>query len=190
MGSLHESRCLIAAGRGHDMNPAEQRPVDDATYLQIQRFLFREAALLDRRDFAGWLELTMEDIRYRVHAVVSRDAAAEAVDYAIIDEDRVGLKSRIDQISNPRLTRAENPPSMTRRVVSNIEAYGDASAERFLVNSYLLAFRSRPSLPEGGFYVAERRDLLQSTAAGWRLARRDVHLNQVMLFDGALSTLL
>jgi 3-phenylpropionate/cinnamic acid dioxygenase small subunit len=172
------------------MNPAERRPVDDATYLQIQRFLFREAALLDRRDFAGWLALTTEDVRYRVNAMVSRDAGVAAVDYAIIDEDQVGLKSRIDQISNPRLTRAENPPSMTRRVVSNIEAYADASAEQFQANSYLLAYRGRPSLPEGGFYVAERRDVLRRTAAGWRLAKRDVHLDQVMLFDGALSTLL
>jgi 3-phenylpropionate/cinnamic acid dioxygenase small subunit len=172
------------------MNPAERRPVDDATYLQIQRFLFREAALLDRRDYAGWLALTTDDIRYRVNAMVSRDAGVAAVDYAIIDEDQVGLKSRIDQISNPRLTRAENPPSMTRRVVSNIEAYGDALAEEFQVNSYLLAYRGRPSLPEGGFYVAERWDLLRRTAAGWRLAKRDAHLDQVMLFDGALSTLL
>jgi 3-phenylpropionate/cinnamic acid dioxygenase small subunit len=172
------------------MNPAEPRAVDDATYLEIQRFLFREAALLDRRDYAGWLALTTDDIRYRVNAMVSRDAGTVAVDYAIVDEDRLGLKSRIDQISNPRLTRAENPPSMTRRVVSNIEAYVDASAEHFQTNSYLVAYRGRPSLPEGGFYVAERRDLLRRTAAGWRLAKRDVHLDQVMLFDGALSMLL
>ena len=87
------------------MNPAESRPVDDATYLQIQRFLFREAALLDRRDYAGWLGLMAEDVRYRVNAMNSRDASAEAVDYAIIDEDRLGLKSRIDQI----LSRMEPP---------------------------------------------------------------------------------
>ena len=97
--------------------------VDGGTYIEIQRFLFREAALLDRREYGAWLALTTEDIQYRVTAAVSRDAAAKAVDYAIVDENLVGLKSRIDQISNPRLTRAENPPSMTRRVVSNIEAY-------------------------------------------------------------------
>jgi 3-phenylpropionate/cinnamic acid dioxygenase small subunit len=171
------------------MNASEPHSVDDATYLEIQRFLFRETALLDRRDYRGWLALATEDIRYRVNAMVARDAAAEAVKYAIIDEDLVGLKSRVDQISNPKLTRAENPPSMNRRVVSNIEAYDD-SAGQFLVNSYLLAFRSRPSAPEGGFYVAERRDVLRRTAEGWRLARRDVQLDHVMLFDGALSTLL
>lgn len=105
--------------------------VDGALYIEIQRFLFREAALLDRREYGAWLALTSEDIRYCVAAAVSRDAAANAVEYSIIDENFVGLKSRIDQISNPRLTRAENPPSMTRRVVSNIEAYHSKS-ERVL----------------------------------------------------------
>jgi 3-phenylpropionate/cinnamic acid dioxygenase small subunit len=172
------------------MSATEPRAVDDSTYLSIQRFLFRETALLDRRDYGGWLALTADDIRYRVHAKVARDADADAVDYAIIDEDLVGLKSRIDQISNPKLTRAENPPSLTRRVLSNIEAYEGGAADELLATSYLLAFRSRPSSPTGGFYVAERRDVVRKTAAGWRLAKRDVHLDHVMLFDGALSMLL
>jgi 3-phenylpropionate/cinnamic acid dioxygenase small subunit len=189
MGSLHESWRLTAPGAGN-MTTTELRVVDDSTYLSIQRFLFREAALLDGRDYRGWLALATEDIRYRVYAMVARDAGAKAVDYAIVDEDLVGLKSRIDQISDPKLTRAENPPSMTRRVVSNIEAYAGEMTEHFLAKSYLLAFRSRPSSPAGGFYVAERRDVLRRSEGGWRLAKRDVHLDHVMLFDGALSTLL
>ena len=120
--------------------------------------------MLDRREYGAWLALTTEDIQYRVTAAVSRDAAAKAVDYSIVDENLVGLKSRIDQISNPRLTRAENPPSMTRRVVSNIEAYHSEVPSEFSATSYLLAYRSRPSVPEGGFYVAERHDVLRE---GW-----------------------
>ena len=145
--------------------------VDGALYIEIQRFLFREAALLDRREYGAWLALTSEDIRYCVTAAVSRDAAANAVEYSIIDENFVGLKSRIDQISNPRLTRAENPPSMTRRVVSNIEAYHSKNPSEFSAGSYLLAYRSRPSVPEGGFYVAERQDLLRRSGSDWRLAQ-------------------
>lgn len=169
---------------------SQAAPADDSLYIEIQRFLFREAALLDRRDYAGWLALTTEDINYRVKAAVSRDAAAAAVDYSIIDEDAVALKSRIDQISNPKLTRAENPPSLTCRVISNIEVYRGNIPGEVLATSYLLAYRSRPSVPEGGFYVAHREDTLRKSGAGWRLARRLVQLDQVMLFDGALSTIL
>src|SRR5712671_4470949 len=136
------------------MSDQEPIAVDGALYIEIQRFLFREAALLDRREYGAWLALTTEDIQYCVTAAVARDAGAPAVDYAIIDEDLAGLKSRIDQISNPRLTRAENPPSMTRRVVSNIEAYHTGKLDELSVVSYLLAYRSRPSEPAGGFYVA------------------------------------
>ena len=172
------------------MSDQEPIAVDGALYIEIQRFLFREAALLDRREYEAWLALTAEDIQYCVTAAVSRDAGANAVDYSIIDENLVGLKSRIDQISNPKLTRAENPPSMTRRVVSNIEAYHSKVPSEVSATSYLLAYRSRPSAPEGGFYVAERQDLLRKSGSDWRLARRSVRLDNLMLIDGALSTLL
>jgi phthalate 3,4-dioxygenase subunit beta len=172
------------------MSDAKLKSVDDGLFIEIQRFLYREAALLDRRQYQTWLSLLTDDVHYRVTAAVARDAGASALDYAIIDEQMTGLKSRIDQISNPRLTRAENPPSMMRRVVSNIEAHHADRPSEFSVESYLLAYRSRPGAPEGGFYVAVRHDTLRRSNTDWRLARRTVHLDHLMLFDGALSGLL
>ena len=172
------------------MNGAPIEPVGNDTFVEIQRFLFREAALLDNRQYADWLGLLDEDIRYRVTARVVRDAGADAADYAIIEEYLVGLKSRIDQISNPRLTRAENPPSLERRFVSNIEAYPTDAPSEFTTISYVLAYRARRNIPEGGFYIAERQDVLRRSDAGWRLARRLVRLDQSTLLDGVLSTIL
>jgi PAH dioxygenase small subunit len=172
------------------MSGAWMQSAGNDTYLEIQRFLFREAALLDNRQYGDWLALLDEDIHYRVMARVVRDAGADEVDYSIIEEYLAGLKSRIDQIANPRLTRAENPPSLARRFVSNIEAYLGAASGEFAATSYILVYRSRRNVPEGGFYVAERKDLLRRSDAGWRLARRLVRLDQSTLFDGALSTIL
>ena len=172
------------------MSDVKLTAVDNGLFIEIQRFLFREAALLDRRDYEGWLSLTTEDLHYRVSASVARDAGTTAVDYAIIDENATALRSRIDQISNPRLTRAENPPSLTRRVVSNIEAYHTERQGEVSVESYLLAYRSRSSAPKGGFYVAVRHDTLRRNGSDWRLARRNVQLDHTTLYDGALSTLL
>jgi PAH dioxygenase small subunit len=172
------------------MSGAWMQSAGNDTYLEIQRFLFREAALLDNRQYGDWLALLDEDIHYRVMARVVRDAGAGEVDYSIIEEYLAGLKSRIDQIANPRLTRAENPPSLARRFVSNIEAYPGAASGEFAATSYILVYRSRRNVPEGGFYVAERKDLLRRSDAGWRLARRLVRLDQSTLFDGALSTIL
>jgi 3-phenylpropionate/cinnamic acid dioxygenase small subunit len=172
------------------MSDVKLSALDNGLYVEIQRFLYREAALLDRREYSAWLSLIAEDIHYRVTVSVARDAGATPVDYAIIDETLTGLKSRIDQISNPRLTRAENPPSLTRRVVSNVDAYHAENPGEFSVVSYLLAYRSRPSAPAGGFYVAVRHDTLRRNDSDWRLARRNVQLDHIMIFDGALSTLL
>jgi 3-phenylpropionate/cinnamic acid dioxygenase small subunit len=172
------------------MNGASMQSVGNDTFVEIQRFLFREAALLDNRQYVEWLALLDEDIHYRVTARVVRDAGSDEMGYAIIEEHLVGLKSRIDQISNPRLTRAENPPSLIRRFVSNVEACSGAAPGEFAVTSYILAYRSRRNVPEGGFYVAARQDVLRSNGARLRLARRLVHLDQSTLFDGALSTIL
>jgi phthalate 3,4-dioxygenase subunit beta len=172
------------------MSDEKARAVDGALYVEIQRFLYREAGFLDRHEYAAWLSVLTQDVRYRVSAAVARDADATPVSYAIIDEGLTGLKSRIDQISNPRLTRAENPPSKTRRVVSNIEAYHSQKNDELDVVSYLLAYRSRPSIPEGGFYVAVRNDTLRRSGSSWQLSSRSVSLDQTMIFDGALSTLL
>jgi 3-phenylpropionate/cinnamic acid dioxygenase small subunit len=172
------------------MSGSQLKPVDAGTYVEIQRFIFREAALLDRREYFRWIALTTADIQYRVTAAVAREAGAASVDTDIIHADAVALKARIDQISNPKLTRAENPPSLLRRAVTNIEAYHGERQGEIIVTSYLLAYRSRPDTPQGGFYVAEREDTLRKEGDEWRLARRTVRLDQIMLFDGALSTLL
>ncbi len=161
-----------------------------AVYYEIQQFMYHEASLLDHREYAAWLELFTEDARYTVTARVIRDASASQVDYAIIDDSHSELTSRIAQISNPRLTRAENPPSFARHLVSNIQVFdGDRSDECHVISAFV-TYRGRPHLPEGSFYVGERFDVLRKVETTWRLARRLVRLDQTMVFDGALSVLL
>ncbi len=165
-------------------------PVSVEAYYQVQRFLVREAGLLDRHDYPAWLALLAEDIHYRVTARVVREAGAGERDYDIIDETRSGLTSRVEQISSPRLTRAENPPSFTRRLVTNIDAVASERSGEIVASSSILVYRGRPDLPRGGFYIGERSDVLRSVDGEWRLARRLVRLDQNILFDGALSVLL
>jgi 3-phenylpropionate/cinnamic acid dioxygenase small subunit len=183
-------RLTIAGGiEGIGMTDDRSGPVDDTSYIAIERFLHREAALLDRRAFREWLGLMAADIVYRVTAQIARDAAAGRLDYAIVDEDAVGLKSRVDQISDPRLTRAENPPSFTRRFLSNLQARHGTAPNEFVVETNLLVYRGRPNIPEGGFYVGERRDILRKTAGGMLIARREIRLDQAILYGGSVSTL-
>jgi 3-phenylpropionate/cinnamic acid dioxygenase small subunit len=165
-------------------------PVSDGDYMAIQRFLHHEAALLDGRDYKSWLDLLTDDITYRITAQVSRRAEDGIEDYAIVDDDADALHLRVAQISDPKLTHAENPPSMARRNLSNfLISHGDAP-DSFMSRCNLLLYRNRGSVPEGHIYSGERRDVIRRVNGDFRLARRDVRLDQTTLFEGVLSVLL
>jgi 3-phenylpropionate/cinnamic acid dioxygenase small subunit len=162
--------------------------VDNDTYLAIQRFLYREAALLDRRDYRGWMALLTEDVVYRVSAQVNRDADVGPLPYAIIDETAARLRARLEQVCNAKLTHAENPPTLTRRMVSNVLATRSDRDDEFMVTSNLLIFRTRPEMPEGALYAGERADILRRVDGALLIARREVVLDHAVL-QGNISTL-
>ena len=164
-------------------------PASDADYVALQRFLSREAALLDQRRFDEWLSLLTSDISYRMTLQVVRGAAEPNTEYAIIEEGIDGLKSRLAQIGTPRLTHAENPVSFTRRFVSNLVAWYGSGPGELVAHTNLLVYRSRTTLPEGGFYVGERCDLLRRDDSRLLLARREVRLDHTVVFGGPVSTL-
>ena len=160
----------------------------DAEFVEIQRFLTREAAFLDQRNYAGWLQLLADTIRYRVTACVIRDASLGNQQYSIIDEDMAGLRARVDQISNPRLTRAENPPTLTRRFVSNIEAYRLPDGS-YSVESALLIYRNKAIYSQTGVYAGGRKDILRRIKGELRIAARHVDLDHQVMSEGAVSIL-
>lgn len=164
--------------------------VSDAEYVEIQRFMHHEAALLDRREFLAWLDLLTDDIGYRISMQVARQAEAGPEHYAIIDEDADSLALRVHQLADPRLTRAENPPSLTRRFVSNLEATHAAPPDTFVVATNLLVHRARSRTQETGTYVGGREDVLRRSDGKLRLASRHVRLDHTTLHDGSMSTLL
>jgi 3-phenylpropionate/cinnamic acid dioxygenase small subunit len=163
---------------------------DLLTLRAAEQFLVREARLLDTRDYEAWLELLADDVHYVVRAQEMRDSDAGAVSYTLIDEDGVSLRSRIDQIRTGRLSRAENPPSLVRRLVSNVEVVEVGTDGALNVVSYVMAFRARGTVPQGGFYVGQRADVLRVSENKLRISSREVLLDHAVLFDGALSTIL
>ena len=165
-------------------------PASDAAFLEAQRFLNREAALLDRRDYTAWLDLLTGDVNYAVTARVSRPGETGPLDYAIVDEDADALRLRVLQIGDPRLTRAENPPTLTRRFVSNLEVEAADPPNDYAAHSNLLVYRQRGTAPDGDFYAGRRRDLLRRDGRSLRLADRLVRLDHNVLFDGSLSIIL
>jgi 3-phenylpropionate/cinnamic acid dioxygenase small subunit len=163
-------------------------PVGQEAYAEIQQFYYREADLLDERDYQKWFLLLTDTIRYRITAKVIREAGAPGVAYDLVDADLAGMRRRVDQVSNPRLTHAENPPSFTRRFITNLQVVAGAAGE-FATTANVLVYRQRLESPDGVLYVGKRHDMLQRRDGALRIAKRHVVLDQAA-FAGSVTVFL
>jgi len=81
---------------------------------------------------------------------------------------------------------AEDPPSRTRHLITNIEVEPGESASEVKVYSNFIVYRSRAET-EQDFYVGTRRDVLRRVAGSWRIAGRKVILDQNVLLAKNVS---
>src|SRR5260221_9761157 len=98
---------------------------------------------------------------------------------AILDESKETLTGRVARLDTG-MAWAEDPPSRTRHMISNIEIEpGDAESE-LRVYSNFIVYRSRAET-EQDFYVGARQDVLRRVDGAWRIARRKLVLDQNVL---------
>lgn len=147
---------------------------------RVEEFLFREAELLDAARFGAWLDLLTHDIDYRIPTRVTRERSALDLQFSHASfhmvEDRGSLAARVARFDT-EYAWSENPPSRTRRFVSNVRL--DAFEGPLEVRSNLLFFWARE---EGQVLLsAERHDLIRVEDDGLRLARRIVFLDHTTL---------
>jgi 3-phenylpropionate/cinnamic acid dioxygenase small subunit len=170
---------------------------------EVEQFLYREARLLDERRFHEWLELLTDDVHYWMGSRSNRypktskaiaildseryveDDLTKADELAILDEDKASLTSRVARLDTG-MAWAEDPPSRTRHLITNIEVEpGDAAAE-VKVYSNFMVYRSRAET-EQDFYVGARRDVLRRVAGAWKIAGRKITLDQNVLLAKNVS---
>jgi 3-phenylpropionate/cinnamic acid dioxygenase small subunit len=158
--------------------------VDVATHYELSCFLWDEAALLDAGHYLAWIDLLSEDIRYRmpVRVTVARgDAQAEPLGgMAHFDEDLYSLEKRATRLSGDHAW-TEDPPSRTRRFISNIRGFGAETPGEYIVHSYLLVFRSRLDVRVPEWVSAERRDVVRRVERSFRLAQREITVDEAVL---------
>jgi phthalate 3,4-dioxygenase beta subunit len=163
----------------------------DPAHLAALQFLVEEAALLDAADYAGWLALLTEDVRYvmPVRVTTARGAGFDTLsDMGHFDEDRYALGMRVQRLATDHAW-TEDPPSRTRHFITNVRTF--ASGEReWLVESALLMFRSRGDTREADLLSAGRSDLLRETGDGLRLARREITVDESVLRTQNLAVFL
>jgi 3-phenylpropionate/cinnamic acid dioxygenase small subunit len=158
-------------------------PSGEPVYASVVDFLYEEAALLDDRDHRGWLDRVAPDIQYVVPVrITSPHTLADSTldDMAHFDEDLYSLEKRVERLETEHAW-AEDPPSRTRRFVTNIRCWEGDAADEIVVRSNLLVFRSRGDLLGPDLLSGQRTDLLRRTDDGLRLARREVLLDESVL---------
>ena len=164
---------------------------------EVEQFLYREARLLDNRQFHQWAELLADDLRYWMpmrsniypansKAIASLDEArqesrdlTEPHELAVMDETRDTLLRRIERLDSG-LAWAEDPPSRTRHFISNVELEPTDNPGEVKVYSNFIMYRTRGEREED-FYVGSREDVLRRTADSWLIVYRKVVLDQTVL---------
>jgi 3-phenylpropionate/cinnamic acid dioxygenase small subunit len=173
---------------------------DFTRLLEVQQWLYREARLLDARRYDLWLELLDEEVRYRVpsrayvrqghvkdFSTWSVERELEVADaLPLIDDDLSALRSRIGRLQTG-MAWAETPPSMARRLVSNVMILDRDAAGCLSVVSTLFLAKVRGD--QRVLFTAERRDRIVPAGDGFRLRERYVVLDDVVLASENLSLL-
>lgn len=114
--------------------------VAQITRSDIEDFLYEEAALLDEWRLRDWLALTTEDATYEVPSTDVPDGNPRDTLFIIADNaDR--LRMRVDQLLG-KSAWAENPPSRTRRMISNVRIRS-AEGDTLCVTANFVVYRMR-----------------------------------------------
>jgi phthalate 3,4-dioxygenase subunit beta len=166
-------------------------PYGDPAHLAAHQFLVEEAALLDAADYASWLNLLCEDIRYvmPVRVTTARGAGFDSLaDMGHFDENMYALRKRVQRLATDHAW-TEDPPSRTRHFVTNIRTFRHLTSE-LRVESSLLLFRSRGDTREPDLISAGRTDLLRETGDGLKLARREITVDESVLRTQNLAVFL
>lgn len=169
----------------------EARPaMDVATWFEAVTWLDNEAELLDAGKLEQWLALLDPEIRYAVPVRLTRERGGGVDSHGgnpHFLEDMATLRMRVERMKT-EFAWAEDPPSRTRRFVTNVRA--TPTGDGLSVRSYLLLYRNRGEDSFAEVISAERFDLLRRTPDGLRLVRREVRLDQSTLGVRNLAVML
>jgi 3-phenylpropionate/trans-cinnamate dioxygenase beta subunit len=168
--------------------------VDAETERAIRNFVYFEAELLDDWRFRDWLALLDEAMEYTMPTqanALTRDrlkSVSPPTSFYFCD-NKAQLEQRIRRLETG-MGWAEEPPSRTRHLITNIRVSAIAGTDRYQVKSNFLLYRQRMAM-DIDIYAGERTDVLSRSdqGAGWIICRRDLILDQATLASNNLSIL-
>ena len=160
--------------------------------FEAEEFLFHEADLLDSRRLEEWLELLTDDIHYWMpirRTTTAREVANEFTkpgEMAFFDDDKDTLQLRVKRLSLGRAW-AEDPPSRTRRLLTNVRVRAIEGDEMTVASNFQL-YRTRLNSEEDS-WLGRREDVLRREGGVLKLARRHIYLEQTVILSQNMSSL-
>lgn len=167
-----------------------------ALTFEIEELLYREGKLLDDRRYAEWLDLLADDIRYWMplrkdvpRDEMERENTRRGRDIGWFDEGKDTLQRRVNQILTGKHW-AEEPPSRLRHLVSNVHLLevlpSLAEPREVTVACCFVVYRNRLD-DETDVFVGQRTDMLRRDGGSWKIASREIVLDQNVLLAKNLT---
>jgi len=160
--------------------------------FEVEEFLKREASLLDERRLDEWLALCTDDVHYWMpirRTVNVKDLDNEFTKpggMAYFDDDKKTLALRIQRLAVGKAW-AEDPPSRTRHMVSNVRVVA-VNGNDIDVAVNFLRYRTRLDSEEDS-WIGRREDRLRRENGALKLARRHIFLDQTVILSQNMSNL-
>lgn len=158
---------------------------------EIEQFCYREAHLLDTRQYDIWFKLFTEDVRYWMpvrRTKTSKDLDREFTEpgqVALFDDDYQALKARVVRLSTG-YAWAEDPPSRTRHLITNVTVTPLENGEYEVFSNFHL-YRTRLNSEEDS-WIGHREDRLRRVGGELMICKRSIFLEQTVLLARNLSS--
>lgn len=143
---------------------------DEATRRSLEQFVFREARLLDDRDFDAWLALWTAEGMYWVPRFFKQQSPFGQI--SLFWEDKMLREVRVRRVTNER-NWSQQPNTRTARLMGNIMVDGLDEAGNFIVHAtfQLTEWRNTQRQLAGSAAYKLRRE-----GGGWRIVLKRVDL--------------
>jgi benzoate/toluate 1,2-dioxygenase subunit beta len=148
--------------------------VSDTEYRAVVDFLYTEARLADEARYAEWLALWTDDGVYWVPATTDPDADPDK-HLSHIYDNRGRLETRIKLLQTGH-RYSQEPASLMRRLVSNIEVRAAADGELVTESNFVLAELAIQAKREMHWWVGRTTHRLRRVGGELKMCRKKVVL--------------
>ena len=156
--------------------------------------LSRPLKLLDDWKFREWLDVVAPDVRYFMRSTTNaqtrdRRRSIQPPTTWIFNETWYQLERRVARLETG-MAWAEEPPSRTRHLITNLRIREAADGDGYEVRCNYVLQRSQKER-DVTTYIGKRVDRLRRAEGkhGWQIHYRDITLDQVVITSHNLSVL-